>query len=466
MGADSHGAETRLHVGHELALDENHVARNQGNDGNDDNTADDFHPPGLEESENGLDRGIHQLAVDLPENDVEGADDGDYVGDEMSTDHFVEGLKIDEGRGANADAIGLRGAIADDVVAEDTLGGLDGVIDLAGGRLEDFAYLAEDRSLGNSFDGLQADQAGLAHLFHANHVPVVSVAVGADGNFELILVVGRVGLSLAQVPLHAASAKKGTGGAESDAVGGTEHADVARAANPDTVAGQEIDIVLDAALEILAEALDVLLESLVCLVLQTANAESVRGEARATILFEDFEDFFALAEAVEERGESADVQSMSAEPNQVAGNALQFRKDGANDPGAWRRFGIEEFFDSLAIAQAIADRRDIIHAIDIRSKLLISAVLGDFFDAAVEIANDALSAANAFSVEFQLYAQHAVGRGMLRAHVDDKFVGAEKRVVVLRRVVLQSVSHVRKPYCPLSIPRFSRTQAVSCRRMS
>ena len=35
-------------------------------------------------------------SVHLAEDDVEGADDGDDVGDQVATDHFVQSLKIDE----------------------------------------------------------------------------------------------------------------------------------------------------------------------------------------------------------------------------------------------------------------------------------------------------------------------------------------------------------------------------------
>ena len=47
----------------------------------------------------------------------------------------------------------------------------------------------------------------------------------------------------------------------------------------------------------------------------------------------------------------------------------------------------------------------------------------------MQVADDALEAHHLFAVEPQDDAQHAVGRGMLRPHVDDELVGIEKRFV-------------------------------------
>src|SRR5208282_5137481 len=113
-----------------------------------------------------------------------------------------------------------------------------------------------------------------------------------------------------------------SGGPESNAIGGVDYADIARAADPDAVAGQKVHVFLNAALEILAKPLDVFLEPVVGLVLQAAYAEGVRGQARAAVFFEDLQDLLALAQAVEERCKRADIQCMCAEPDKVTGNAL------------------------------------------------------------------------------------------------------------------------------------------------
>src|SRR5690349_9871181 len=181
----------------------------------------------------------------------------------MAANHFVQSLKIDERRRPDSYAIGLRGAIADDVVAKNAFRAFYGVIDLPGRRLQNFADTSHDGPGGNIFDGLETNKARLPHLFNAHHVAIIGVSICADGNLKFVLVVGRVWRGLAQIPFHAAGAKHRTTGAESDAIGGIQKTDVAGPANPDAVAGEQIGIFLDAAFEILAESLDVLFKRVV-----------------------------------------------------------------------------------------------------------------------------------------------------------------------------------------------------------
>src|SRR5207245_10005396 len=141
---------------------------------------------------------------------------------------------------------------------------------------------------------------------------------------------------------------------------------------------------------------------------QLAYSRSIILNPTTVKLFKNVHDFYAFSEAVEERGERANVQSMRAEPQEVTGDSLQLRQDGSNDAGTRRRFDDQQFFNGFAISQAAADGRDVVHAVDIGSKLLIGAVLSDFFNAAVQIPNDALRANHALAIELQLDAQHAV----------------------------------------------------------
>src|SRR5581483_908385 len=99
-------------------------------------------------------------------------------------------------------------------------------------------------------------------------------------------------------------------------------------------------------------------------------------------------------------------------------------------------------------------------------KLLVAAMFGDFFDAGMQIADHAFRADALFAVEAQLHAQHAVRRGVLRPHVEDDFVGAENRSFDVHSAGVIAAVSVRHGYWPLSMPRFSRTQASSCCKMS
>ena len=56
------------------------------------------------------------LAVDGSEDDVDGTDDGDYVGDEAAFAHGLQSLKGGEAGVAHVHAVGFDGAVGDDVV--------------------------------------------------------------------------------------------------------------------------------------------------------------------------------------------------------------------------------------------------------------------------------------------------------------------------------------------------------------
>ncbi len=125
-------------------------------------------------------------------------------------------------------------------------------------------------------------------------------------------------------------------------------------------------------------------------------------------------------------------------------DALQLRKNYANHARPHGSFYSHQLFDRFAVAQSIGDGRDIIHAVNIGSELRVGAVLGNFFNAAMQISDDAFRADNFFAVQLQLHAQNSVRGRMLRAHVNDDFVRAENSrlnvdAVIQHRVDLASV---------------------------
>ena len=189
----------------------------------------------------------------------------------------------------------------------------------------------------------------------------------------------------------------------------------------------------------------------------------MRGEPRAAIFFENLQDLFPLAQAVKQRRQGANVERMRPQPEQMARNPLQLRKDRSNHPRAKRRLRSQQLFDRLAVAQAVRNGRDVIHTVHVGRELRVGAVLGDFLYTTMQVADHALRANHFFAIQAQLHAQHAVRRRVLRPHVEDDFVRPEHCRLGMRGKRYALVSHF---YCPLSIPRFSRTQAVSCVKMS
>ena len=83
------------------------------------------------------------------------------------------------------------------------------------------------------------DLGRLAHLFHADDIAVVAVAVLADGDVEIHLLVALVGLRLAQVPGRAGAAHHHAREAPGPRVRELDDADVDVALLEDAVLGEQ-----------------------------------------------------------------------------------------------------------------------------------------------------------------------------------------------------------------------------------
>ena len=128
--------------------------------------------------------------------------------------------------------------------AQLAFGGFDRVVDFADSGLDHLGHLGHDWALGDAVDRLLDDAARLPHFLHADEVPVVSVAVLADGNFEIEVSIVGVGDGPANVPLNATSAQHGAGDAEGDGILGGQHADIPGAVDPDAIAGQQCFVLI------------------------------------------------------------------------------------------------------------------------------------------------------------------------------------------------------------------------------
>src|SRR5215204_4320020 len=217
----------------------------------------------------------YSLPIYLPEHDVERADDGDHVGDEVADAHLPQRLEVDEARRADADAVRAARAVRDEVTADLALRALDGVVVVAGRGLDDLRDLGVDGAVGQPLQGLLDDAARLAHLLDSDEVAVVGVAVLADGHVEVEVGVGRVGARLAYVPRDARAAQGGAGEPDGDGVRGRDDADADRPPQPDAVLREERLVLVDAVREVIDELLHVLREALVGVVGHPADAPRV-----------------------------------------------------------------------------------------------------------------------------------------------------------------------------------------------
>ena len=135
------------------------------------------------------------------------------------------------------------------------------------------------------------------------------------------------------------------------------------AAGPDAVVGEQVFVLVDAAGEDVNELPDARGPTARRLERQPADAEIAGHHALAAEHFEDAQNVFALAEAVEEYAHRADIQRVRSQPDQVA---VETRKLGEHHPHPLRVRGNlqpEQFLHRQAVAQVIGERRQVIHAI-------------------------------------------------------------------------------------------------------
>src|SRR5215213_5642300 len=293
------------------------------------------------------------------------------------------------------------------------------MIVVARGRLDDLRYFGVDGAAGHLIQGLLDDSARLPHLFEAHEVSVVGVAVLADWHVEVNVGVGRVRPRLAYVPRDARATERRAGEPDCYRVGGGDDADSDRAPEPDSVLGEHRLVLFEAVREVVHEALHVLGEALVSVVRHAADAPRVRRQSRAELLLENLQNLLALAQRPEQHRERAYVQRVSGEPEQVRGDSVKLGQNRAYVVRARRDFQAHHLLDGLDPDEPVRDRGDVVEPVPVGRYHRVEAVLGYLLHPAVQESYVAVEVYDGLAVEAQDDPQHAVGRRVLRPHVQD-----------------------------------------------
>jgi hypothetical protein len=96
---------------------------------------------------------------------------------------------------------------------------------------------------------------------------------------------------------------------------------------------------------------------------QAADAEIAGHHPLPGQIFENLQDFFALAEGVKENGHRAQVDGVRAQPNQMRSATRQFRQQHANVLRALGNFDPQDFLDREAVTEIIRKRREIVDSV-------------------------------------------------------------------------------------------------------
>ena len=285
-------------------------------------------------------------------------------------------------------------------------------------RQRDLAVVGDVRSLRQPLHRLAHDLAGLAHLRHPHAVAVVAVAHGSDRDLEIEVLVGRVGVGLAQIPRVAGRAQQRAGHAELEQPLLVDDADALRALQEDLVAVQQRLVLPDALLHVGDERERLALPSARDVLGDASHLDVARVHALPRGRLEQVEDLVALAEAVPEDRDRAQVERRRAEPNQVRVDAVQLAMDHAQVLRALGHRLVEQLLHAHAEGERVEVVRQVVHALDERDHLPVRLVLAVLLDAGVDVADEGLELAHDLALERHQQPQHAVRGGMVRTEVD------------------------------------------------
>lgn len=229
----------------------------------------------------------------------------------MTLANVVKATQVSETRGANVASIRALATITDNVDTHFALGGLNGGVRLARGhgvtlcvekevvneclhvllhggarRGSDLVVLDADGAAGHLVEALVDDAQRLAELFHAAEVAVVAVAVGADGDVKLNLVVGVVGLALADIPRDTGTAQHDAAEGQVQSLGGRQDTDTTQTLDPDAVVGKHLLSLVESVAKLRGPLVDVVENTNGQILVDTAGADvgSVQASTGDTLI--------------------------------------------------------------------------------------------------------------------------------------------------------------------------------------
>ncbi len=139
---------------------------------------------------------------------------------------------------------------------------------------------------------------------------------------------------------------------------------------------------------------------------------------------EQVEHQLALAEADRHHGQRADLHAAGGDADEVAGDAVQLHEQDPHDLRLLRDvvLDVEQPLDAQGVRRLVEERREVVHAGAERDALHPGAVLHVLLDAGVQVADAAAGLGHRLALELEDQPEHAVRRGVLRAHVDHDVV--------------------------------------------
>ncbi|MBA7703448.1 hypothetical protein ES703_112234 [subsurface metagenome] len=264
------------------------------------------------------------------------------------------------------------------------------------------------------------------HLFYPDAVAVVAITGRAGGYIEFEAVVNRIGVGFADVPPHPTGPEHGAAGRDIYRHFPGKDTDALGARQQYLVLFEQSLVLVNPARHFLEELLqggDKLFGEVLA---DAAHPHIVVGQALAADHVEEVQNLLSFPNHIEHGGhKGAAVVEESADGDKVAGEALQLSHNHPDVFRPLRHRNTSQLFHRQAVSQVVAHRGQIVEPVGEGDAAAVGALLGQFFDAAVEIAEDGFHIDDDLAVERGAHAEDPVGAGVGGADIEHEGLGLD-----------------------------------------
>ncbi len=250
------------------------------------------------------------------------------------------------------------------------------------------------------------------------------MAAGRD--VELELGVDGVRVRTPDVERHARGADVGPRGPHPEGRLAVQPADAAHAPDEDLVVVEQVDVRLvlrGRAAHPVAQAGH---ELVVQVAVHAADPEVVEQHPLPGDRGQHLHDLVALDEAVQDRGQAAQVQRHPALEQRVAGDPVELAGEHPDVLRPARHLDVQQLLERHHGRPLHEQRADVLERVELADDVVEVRGLAQLLDAAVEIAEHRVQVHDPLAVDLEHDAQHPVRGWVLGAHVEEHLAVAER----------------------------------------
>ena len=294
------------------------------------------------------------------------------------------------------------------------------------GRPGDLLVLDHDRALARLGAlqlgrGLLDDLERLIHLVDADPQPTVGVTRVAHRHIELIVLITAVRVGLAQVVRQTGRAQHRPGDPQSHATGQVQIPDVDHAPLDQRVLVEQPLELADAPADQRNGVTNLVDGAPGQILGNTARADVGMVHPQAGDHLEDGQDALALTEADRHDGGRAHLHATGGQAHEVGCDAVELHHHHPDGGGALGDLvgDTQQLLDAKAVGRLVEQRGQVVHPGAERHALGPVAELHVLLDTGVQVSDAGPGLGDVLAVKLEDEAQDAMGRRVLRTHVDN-----------------------------------------------